>query len=56
VDPGADHELSRRTSLYAFVTRIDNQARAAYDFATNPLGVGVGEKPKALSIGMRHVF
>lgn len=53
---GADYALSKRTGLYGYVSRIDNQARAAYDFAINPLGVGVGEKPTVFAVGMRHSF
>lgn len=53
---GADYTLSPRTGLYAYVSRIDNQARAAYDFAINPLGVGIGEKPTVVALGLRHSF
>jgi len=53
---GADYTLSKRTGFYAYVSRIDNQARAAYDFAINPLGVGAGEKPTVFAVGMRHAF
>ena len=53
---GTDYTLSPRTGLYAYVSRIDNQARAAYDFAINPLGVGAGEKPTVVALGMRHSF
>jgi len=53
---GADYTLSKRTGFYAYVSRIDNQARAAYDFAINPLGVGVGEKPTVVALGLRHSF
>ena len=53
---GADYTLSKRTGFYAYVSRIDNQARAAYDFAINPVGVGAGEKPTVFAMGMRHSF
>ena len=53
---GADYALSKRTGLYAYVSRIDNQARAAYDFAINPLGIGEGEKPTVVAVGARHSF
>ncbi|MDH0863495.1 porin [Mitsuaria sp. GD03876] len=53
---GADYTLSKRTGLYAYVSRIDNQARAAYDFAINPIGVGAGEKPTVFAVGSRHAF
>lgn len=53
---GYDYSLSKRTGLYAYASRIDNQARAAYDFAINGLGVGAGEKPHVLAAGIRHSF
>lgn len=53
---GYDYTLSKRTGLYAYVSRIDNQARAAYDFAINGVGVGAGEKPRVVAVGMRHAF
>lgn len=53
---GYDYALSKRTTLYGYVSRIDNQARAAYDFAINPLGVAAGERPHVLALGLRHYF
>lgn len=53
---GYDYALSKRTGLYVYASRIDNEARAAYDFAINPLGVGAGERPHVAAAGMRHNF
>lgn len=53
---GYDYALSKRTGLYAYASRINNQARAAYDFAINSLGVGAGEKPHVFAAGIRHSF
>lgn len=53
---GVEYALSRRTSLLAFASRISNQAHAAYDFAINGAGVGVGQKPLVAALGIRHDF
>jgi len=53
---GYDYSLSKRTGLYAYASRIDNQARAAYDFAINGLGAGAGERPHIVATGIRHNF
>jgi predicted porin len=53
---GYDHDLSKRTSLQAYYSRINNDAQAIYDFAINELGVGPGQRPSVLAIGLRHAF
>lgn len=63
---GAGYELSRRTQLYAYATRIDNDSRASVNFVTNPLyseGAGSaaaslsrGNDPQAAGIGMKVAF
>lgn len=59
---GYDLALSKRTSLFAFHSRIRNEARANVDFAINgsvaDAGVGpeLGMHPRVTSIGMRHAF
>ena len=53
---GVEYSLSRRTSLRAFASRIANQADAAYDFAINQAGVGLGQKPLVAALGIRHDF
>ena len=53
---GVDHELSKRTVLFMFYSRITNDARAAYDFGINQLGTSEGGRPSVLSLGMKHNF
>lgn len=53
---GYDYSLSSRTGLYAYGSRINNGAGAAYDFAINSWGVKPGESPALLSVGIRHSF
>ena len=56
VTVGYEHTLSRRTALYAYYSRINNEAAAIYDFAINELGVGAGARPSVVAFGMRHNF
>jgi predicted porin len=53
---GYEHELSKRTAIYTFYSRVDNASDAIYDFAINELGAAPGEHPSVLSVGMRHSF
>jgi len=57
VSLGYSYTLSKRTDLYAFYTRVSNDARASYQFAN---GVGLGAAPGSSStgylLGMRHTF
>ena len=53
---GYEHALSRRTAVFAFYSRIDNEAAAIYDFAINELGVGAGVRPSVVALGLRHFF
>ncbi len=53
---GYDYTLSKRSSVYAYVTRLDNGANAAYDFPINGVGPAAGATLKGLSMGMRHNF
>lgn len=53
---GYDYTLSRRSSLYAYTTRLDNRANGVYDFAINGLGSTPGATLKAYVLGMRHNF
>ena len=54
---GYSYTLSKRTDLYAFYTKVDNDDRATYQFANS---AGVGAPAGAASIGyvlgIRHVF
>jgi predicted porin len=56
VTVGYEHELSKRTALFAFYSRIDNDSAAIHDFAINELGAAAGERPSVFSLGMRHSF
>lgn len=53
---GYDYALSPRTSVYAYVTRLDNEANAAYDFAINSLDAAPGATLRGAALGLRHAF
>lgn len=53
---GYDYALSKRSSVYAYATRLDNEAAAAYDFAINPLGAAPGATLGGAVLGLRHSF
>jgi predicted porin len=53
---GFDRELSKRTVLLMFYSRMTNDARATYDFGINQLGTSQGGRPSVLSLGMKHNF
>lgn len=53
---GYEHELSKRTSLQAFYSRIRNESQAVYDFAINEIGVTPGQRPSDFAFGLRHSF
>jgi predicted porin len=48
-----NYNLSRRTKLYAFYTRLSNQAAAAYSAFAR---VQPGQDQNSLAIGLRHAF
>jgi predicted porin len=53
---GYEHELSKRTALFAYYSRIGNESQALYDFAINGLDAAPGARPSVVAIGMRHAF
>jgi predicted porin len=56
---GYEHNLSKRTQLYAYGTRIANEARANYRFGTNGVNsaaAGPGASPTGWALGMSHDF
>jgi predicted porin len=53
---GYDRELSKRTTLFAFFSRIQNRSAAAYDFAINDIGAQPGSRLGVLAVGLRHSF
>lgn len=54
---GADYGFSKRTSVYALYTKINNDSNANYNFAYNAAtGVGGGDTVDGFSLGMKHAF
>jgi len=53
---GYDYALSKRTSLFAFHTRLRNDERAVYDFAINGLAPQAGSRLAGTVLGIRHAF
>ncbi len=63
---GYDHSMSKRTTLYALYTKLNNSANGSFVLSNNASSVnstgalnsiaGVGASPSALSFGMRHSF
>ena len=61
---GYDHNLSKRTTLYAIYTKLTNDSNASYGLAAGDAGTntgfvnakGTGADPKAISLGMKHSF
>jgi len=53
---GYDYALSKRSSLFAFYTHLNNDGRGAYDFAINGLDTATGATASGLALGMRHAF
>ena len=56
---GYEHNLSKRTQLYGYYTRISNDANANYRFGTNGVNnsaTGPGADPSAFVIGIVHNF
>jgi len=53
---GYDHYLSKRTNVYAVLSRIKNNTVGNYGFAAAYLAPGRGESSSAISFGMKHIF
>ncbi|AYM79747.1 porin [Janthinobacterium agaricidamnosum] len=56
---GYDYQLSKRSSLYAYYTRLANGSNGVADFAINSLGRDAATKGATLSgvtLGIRHNF
>ena len=63
ISVGYDHAMTKRTTVYALYTRLNNDRNAGYDLATNPdiestggVVSANGADPSAISIGMKHTF
>jgi predicted porin len=56
---GYEYNLSKRTQLYTYYTRISNDANANYRFGTNGVNIaqaGPGASPSGFVLGMSHDF
>ncbi|BBI98502.1 porin [Ferrigenium kumadai] len=58
---GYDHNLSKRTTLFALYTKLSNGTAVNYGLSTNGTGGnntqnGAGASPSAWSFGMNHTF
>ena len=57
---GVDHNLSKRTTVYALYTKLDNETNANYSLGTVSTGAvaanGFSADPSAFSLGLRHSF
>lgn len=53
---GYDYALSKRTSLFAYHTRLRNDDRGTVDFAINGLDGEAGATASGTAFGMRHAF
>ena len=53
---GYDYNLSKRTSLFAYHTRLKNDANSVVDFAINSVGARAGAALTGSALGMRHAF
>lgn len=56
---GYEYNLSKRTQLYTYYTRISNGANANYRFGTNGINIaqaGPGASPSGFALGMIHDF
>lgn len=58
---GLDHNMSKRTKVYALYTTVRNDTNAAYSLAGGATGVApvnamAGDNARALSLGMTHTF
>ena len=61
---GYDHNLSKRTTLYAIYTKLTNNINASYGIAAGDAGINTGfvnalgndADPSAFSLGMKHTF
>src|SRR5262249_35258759 len=54
---GYAYSLSKRTSLFGYYTRVQNQANAAYSgIVFYGVGPVAGADPRYLGVGLRHTF
>jgi len=53
---GYNYNLSKRTKLYAFYTKVDNDAAAAYNPGRFVTGNALGDDLSSIAFGVRHNF
>ena len=61
---GYDHNMSKRTTVYALYTKLNNNTNASYALGNAGYATGVtaaasaagGSDPSAISLGLKHVF
>lgn len=53
---GYEYTLSKRSTVYAYVTHLDNEENGGYDFAINSLDAAPGATLKGAALGLRHAF
>lgn len=63
---GVDHNFSKRTAVYAYYSKIDNNALASYNYISDSrttnaaagagAGLGAGVDSTSYNIGMKHTF
>jgi len=53
---GYEYSLSKRSSVYAYYTRLANQGHGVTDLAINSLGARAGATLKGVVLGLRHNF
>lgn len=61
VSLGYDHNLSKRTTVYALYTKISNNANSSYGFSSggstaDAANLGNNASPSAFALGMKHAF
>lgn len=53
---GADHVLSKRTTLYARLMTIDNPPGGADNINAIPINASSGDNGRSINVGLRHTF
>jgi len=53
---GYEHDMSKRTRLYAYVSQIDNDDNTVWTYSKTVGAYSIGENSTNLQIGMRHFF
>ncbi|WP_186453841.1 porin [Denitratisoma sp. DHT3] len=51
-----NYDLSKRTKVRTYFTKIDNQSAAAFNFYNNPVVGSTGGDPRSIGASLRHSF